>query len=248
MEPTGSGRITRALLNADEFSIPSYSSRMDGHFSESSSSSTSRHDVSSSAVSDEGIDVADLKNSNPLTFALKPRHSLPSSWTFWFSSGDRRLSWKENQKKIGTVSTIEDFWFVYNQVKHVSHLPAGYTYSVFKKGILPDREDALNKKGGKWIASFPKKDRALLDSRWLDILCLLLGEHHESCVSINGAEAFLRMRSDKIDLWVGESFINDALKIGRLFKSKLAVDHNSTIQYKIHKENEAASPGPNLLL
>jgi len=63
--------------------------------------------LSTSLISDEGIDMA---FSPILSTILKPRHPLPNSWTFWYSLGDKRLSWKKNRKKISTVATIEDFW------------------------------------------------------------------------------------------------------------------------------------------
>ena len=69
---------------------------------------------------------------------LKPRHLFPHSWTFWYFAGNKRLSWKQNQSKISSVATVEDFWLTYNQVKLASELPAGFTYSVFRSVILPD--------------------------------------------------------------------------------------------------------------
>ena len=100
---------------------------------------------------DEGMTVP---FSPILDLILKPKHQLSDSWTFWYSAGDRRLSWKKNQKKIAIVTTVEEFWFIYHQMQLVSSLPAGCTYSVFRTGILPDREDQGNKDGEKWIASF----------------------------------------------------------------------------------------------
>merc|ERR1719318_2191481 len=76
--------------------------------------------LSVSLVSDEGIDMTFSPIPESLSSLLKPRHPLPHSWTFWYSSGNKRLSWK---KKISSVATIEDFWLTYNQVKRVSDLP-----------------------------------------------------------------------------------------------------------------------------
>merc|ERR1719352_971185 len=131
------------------------------------------------------------------SYLLKPRHPLPHSWTFWYSAGNKRLSWKQNQKKISSVATIEDFWLTYNQVKLASQLPAGYTYSVFRSGILPDWEDMGNKDGGRWMVSFGKKERKeMLDNRWLEVLYMLLGEQVEGGVSktVVGAEACVRKK------------------------------------------------------
>ena len=87
-----------------------------------------------SLTSDEGIDVS----YNPLIAShtsipkviLRPQHHLQSSWTFWYSLGDKSLSWEKNQIKICTVSTIEQFWFVTSQLKPPSNISTGHTYSV----------------------------------------------------------------------------------------------------------------------
>merc|ERR1719154_283930 len=65
-----------------------------------------------SVASDEGIDVT-FSPSQPSTLSIpstiiRPQqHPLPHSWTFWYSAGNKRLSWKQNQVKISAVSTIE---------------------------------------------------------------------------------------------------------------------------------------------
>ena len=64
--------------------------------------------LSASMVSDEGIDMTFSPIPESLsTTILKPRHPLPHSWTFWYSSG-----YKQNQK----ISSV-DFWLTYDQVK-----------------------------------------------------------------------------------------------------------------------------------
>ena len=73
--------------------------------------------LSAPMVSDEGINMTFSPIPESLsTTILKPRHPLPHSWTFWYSSGYKRLSWKQDQK-ISSVATIEDFWLTYDQVK-----------------------------------------------------------------------------------------------------------------------------------
>ena len=75
----------------------------------------------------------------PLTpsYILKPHHPLPHSWIFWYSTGNMKLSRRQNQVKI---STIEDFWFIFNHVQPASCLQAGHTDSMFRGDILPDWE------------------------------------------------------------------------------------------------------------
>ena len=101
---------------------------------------------------------------------------------------------------ICTMATIEDFWHCYNQVmihfsflfvqnvlrqvKLASKLPAGQTYAVFRKGVVPDWEDAANKDGGRWLLHYEKRERAArLDERWMEALLMALGNHLNSAVT-----------------------------------------------------------------
>jgi translation initiation factor 4E len=69
------------------------------------------------------------------------KHPLQNAWTLWFFKNDKNRSWEENQRSIITVTTVEDFWSLYNHIEVASKLPAGSDYSLFKEGIFPDWED-----------------------------------------------------------------------------------------------------------
>ena len=205
-------RITRASLEAEEsLSVDVTKMRRNKKkvkFEDSIEVDETKipQNLSVSIISDEGIDMNFSPISESLSTILKPRHPLPHSWTFWYSSGNKRLSWKQNQKKISSIATIEDFWLAYNQAKLASDLPAGYTYSVFRSGILPDWEDLGNREGGRWMVSFDKKERKeMLDNRWLEVLYMLLGEQVEEGANktVVGAEACVRKKGDRLKVWVG---------------------------------------------
>jgi len=178
-----------------------------------------------------------------LGLILKPKHPLYDSWTFWYSAGDRRLTWKKNQKKIAVVTTVEEFWFTYHQVQLVSSLPPGFTYSVFRTGILPDREDLGNKDGGRWIASFQEEDeRKEIDEKWMKVLEMILGEEKDGgvCKFLAGAEACARKKSDKLELWVKNMNRMEAVvKLGRMFKDRVTAGDgdSSSIHLSIHSED-----------
>jgi len=202
-------------------------------------------------MADEG---ANATFSPILDLILKPKHQLSDSWTFWYSAGDRRLSWKKNQKKIAIVTTVEEFWFTYHQVELVSSLPTGFTYSVFRTGILPDREDPGNKDGGRWIASFQEEDeRKEIDEKWMKVLEMLLGEETDGgfCKFLAGAEACSRKKSDKLELWVKNMNRMEAVvKLGRMFKDRVNAgdgDSNS-IQLSIHSEEIEGGKGLKLMM
>merc|ERR1719233_723955 len=105
------------------------------------------------------------------------KHPLQNAWTLWFFKNDKARTWEENQRPIITVTTVEDFWSLYNHIEVASRLPPGSDYSLFKEGIFPDWEDPRNQPGGRWIINVDRRNRTeLLDTYWLEILFFLIKE------------------------------------------------------------------------
>jgi len=208
-----------------------------------------------SLTSDEGIDIS----YNPLSSSinsipkviLRPQHQLKTSWSFWYSVGNKNLSWEQNQVKISTVSTIEQFWFVTSQLRPPSNIPTGHTYSVFRGGVLPDWEDVANVEGGRWMITCPKVEREdMLDSRWLEVLFMMVGEHiGESSSQVNGAEACVRTKGDRLEVWVRDiKMMKEVLDVGRKVKNKLGLESSRKIKFALHKEDKEGVKGPRLAL
>ena len=51
---------------------------------------------------------------------------------------DKSRTWEENQRPIITVTTVEDFWSLYNHIETPSKLPFGSDCSLFKVLVRPD--------------------------------------------------------------------------------------------------------------
>ena len=211
-----------------------------------------------SLTSDEGIDIS-YTAYTPLSASItsipkvimRPQHHLATSWTFWYSVGNKNLSWEQNQVKISTVSTIEQFWFVTSQLRPPSNITTGHTYSVFRGGVLPDWEDVANVEGGRWMITCNKVEREdRLDSRWLEVLFMIVGEHMgESSRQVNGAEACVRKKGDRLEVWVRNiSMMKEVLDIGRKIKKKLGLDTTRKIKFALHKEVKEGVKGPRLAL
>ena len=45
------------------------------------------------------------------------KHPLQNAWTMWFFKNDKSRTWEENQRPITTVTTVEDFWSLYNHIE-----------------------------------------------------------------------------------------------------------------------------------
>ena len=71
----------------------------------------------SSVATDEGIDVSFTSSSANIPASIcRPYHALSQNWIFWFSSGNKKASWNQNQLSLASLATVEDFWILYNKV------------------------------------------------------------------------------------------------------------------------------------
>jgi len=170
------------------------------------------------------------------------KHPLQNAWTLWFFKNDKSRTWEENQRPIITVTTVEDFWSLYNHIEVASKLPAGADYSIFKEGIFPDWEDPRNQDGGRWIISLDKKfKQELLDTYWLEIIFFLIGEHADQHAhQVNGAVVNVRMRTDKLAVWLADASHGESImRIGRMLKERLGMDSTNTIGFSVHNEEKS---------
>ena len=89
----------------------------------------------SSVATDEGIDVSFTSSSANIPASIcRPYHALSQNWIFWFSSGNKKASWNQNQISLASLETVEDFWILYNKVSisyssYIPELPSGILIS-----------------------------------------------------------------------------------------------------------------------
>jgi len=169
------------------------------------------------------------------------KHPLQNAWTLWFFKNDKSKTWEENQRPIITVTTVEDFWSLYNHIEVASKLPTGSDYSLFKEGIFPDWEDPRNQDGGRWIISLDKTAKqGLLDTYWLEIIFFLIGEHADQhAFQVNGAVVNVRMRTDKLAVWLSDASQPESIMdIGKQLKERLDLDTTTTIGFNVHQDEK----------
>jgi len=200
-----------------------------------------------SLVSDEGIDMSYTPHLNLPASISRPQHKLRNNWSYWYASKNKKNSWSQNQNLICTMATIEDFFHCHNQVKQASKLPAGHTYAVFKKGIIPDWEDKANVEGGRWMISYDRKERfSKLDDRWMEALLMTLGEHMDKCV--NGIQVCVRGNVDRVEVWLGKtSNMREMAEVGRKVKQQLGIGAIK-MEFSIHMEEKEGFKGPCLMI
>jgi len=178
---------------------------------------------------------------DPSNFQVK--HPLQNRWTWWFDNPGRKTSqssWGEFLKPIMSFDTVEDFWRLYNNIHPPSQLPSGSDYHLFKDHIEPKWEDPANQKGGKWVVTFPTKNRKdTMDKVYLYLILACIGEgfnegHNDE---ICGCVVSVRKNQDKIALWTKNANNHDAVKgIGKHLRRILEIPDNVTLGYQAHYE------------
>lgn len=98
-------------------------------------------------------------------------HFLESEWVMWeHRAPDKNSkSYEDNMAKLCEFATIEDFWRLWNNIPKPSAIfydgrtkkkfkdRTVESFSLFKKGVKPEWEDAANRTGAEWFCrkTFP---------------------------------------------------------------------------------------------
>ena len=159
-------------------------------------------------------------------------HSLQHVWTLHYDSGYvKGQEWGASIKPVANLTTVEEFWRLYNNIIRPSDLSGRYpqelacTYSLFKKGVKPMYEDEVNKNGGVWTLQFGTREDNDGCRSWLFTLLALIGEQFTVYDEICGATIANKKFGLRITLWtknhdneqlvsIGEQWL-DALNLTR---------------------------------
>ncbi|CAG8684572.1 11024_t:CDS:2, partial [Gigaspora rosea] len=177
-----------------------------------------------------------IKTSNP--------HPLANQWTFYLfksliSSHTNYLEeYEENLKKVATVSTVQNFWAVYNNIIGPDELSSRCSLHFMKSDIHPAWEDPRNENGGAWSFRVTKANTVTV---WRELLMMLIGEQFEDCVSkdddIYGITVSSRYNSDIFNIWNKNSAVSEEAKIMEKIKDALASIELQSPYYKAHKDH-----------
>jgi len=170
-----------------------------------------------------GADEAEDKE----TDGDKVKHELQHRWCLWVHQrpgSQKGQAWGESQQSVHEVSTVEDFWCMF-QFSYPPSKLENVDYSFFKHGVAPAWEDPTFKNGGRWIIKLEKVKAQSLDDLWLSLNLALIGEaflgHGGELVC--GAIVSVRSRATKISLWLSAAKDEKkVMNIGREYRNVLA--------------------------
>lgn len=147
---------------------------------------------------------------DPVNYNVK--HPTARKWTLYYDIPSAKITnknWAENIQTVSSINTIEDFWYVYNNIKFASNISFGSNYYFFQEGINPEWEDPANKNGGKWCIQFKKTSRTAphLNKAWLYSMLHCIGElwenNEKDCAyQVCGVIVNVRKFQDKINIWL----------------------------------------------
>ena len=90
--------------------------------------------------------------------------------------------------------------------------------------------------GGSWIINSKKTNRGdILDSRWLEIIFILIGEHAgEFAHMMNVAVINIRPKGDKLAVWLRDANnMEGVMEIGTFVRTRLGL--RDRISFTIHR-------------
>lgn len=195
-----------------------------------------------------------LTISTSLTYSIQQSTPLQEPFSFWYMRRGKGVAkqlpqpseeekdseqtstniYESSIKKIATVSTVEEFWSVYDFLVRPNDLPTTTDYHFFRKGIKPTWEDASNAKGGKWIVRLKK---GLASRYWEEVILALIGCQFTG-IPVNevcGVVVSIRYSEDIVSVWnrTNDREVTDRLRDG--IKRILQLPSFVHMEYKPHE-------------
>ncbi|CAN6626807.1 eukaryotic translation initiation factor 4E [Trichomonascus vanleenenianus] len=168
-------------------------------------------------------------------------HPLTHKWTFWYTrpAMSPKEDWSALLKEIVTVTTVEEFWGVFNSIPKIQELQLKSDCSFFKKGIRPEWEDPQNSKGGKLTYMVPKRAAAASDELWMKLLLGIVGGtlDNEEEEIISGAFINVRRGGNRINIWTTTKEKAKVNPLGLRMKKLLGLSENDDIEFSPHDES-----------
>uniref|UniRef100_A0A060THD7 ARAD1D30096p n=1 Tax=Blastobotrys adeninivorans TaxID=409370 RepID=A0A060THD7_BLAAD len=185
----------------------------------------------------DGLSPTVFKSTDDFTVT----HPLSHKWTLWYTRPpvNSKEDWKNLLKEIVTVSTVEEFWGMFNSIPKVDELQLRSDYSFFRDGIRPEWEDQANGAGGKIVYVLPHKrsqNAITADEAWLKTLLGVIGGTLDNDTGmITGVFINVRRAGTRVNIWTSKTRPEDQLKaIAQKFKELLQLGRNDEVEFTAH--------------
>ena len=122
-------------------------------------------------------------------------HPLKNEWTLWYQPVNDFTS----LKVVVEVTTVEEFWSVFNNLRQLENMEDKTTLYFFKAGVRPAWEDKQNK--GRLKGSLIKnRDCKVV---YQQILMHCIGESYKNMDEVNGVAICVRKnKACRVDVWL----------------------------------------------
>jgi len=162
-------------------------------------------------------ELEDMKSKDP---------ELRDTWAIWeqiMQTKDKSAGYSDATHKVATFGTVKTFWSYWNHLPQPSELLDGKKFvreqgdkksvvdalMVFKEGIRPEWEDAINQQGGHFqIQLRPQLPGGVIDEYWNNIVLGIVGGTIEPAEMITGVRLVDKLNGGKpwirIEVWFKE--------------------------------------------
>lgn len=145
------------------------------------------------------------------TFEEAQMCELECEWVWYAHHPSASNTYSRAYVEIGRFKTVAMFWQYYNAFPSCTKIHDGaitlngqpvIAYSLFRAGILPEWEDAVNHQGSEWGCR-ELLDRSTFQEFWDIYIMGAIGEQIPHCVGVRAINKCNRSRSmHKLEVWL----------------------------------------------
>lgn len=169
--------------------------------------------------------------------------ALNTSWTLWLDRSVPNATASEYEatlKKVYTISTVESFWAVYNNVPEPSNVATRYSYHLMRHALRPLWEDSENKNGGVWkLKCYKQATNTVWKALLLDAIGEKLSDNVADGDDILGVSVSIRENEDLIQIWNSDAQLSEKANVLNRLSEVAPYVTFPVIFYKAHQQHHA---------
>lgn len=156
-------------------------------------------------------------------------YKLDCTYILWYHDKNNKDWSIESYIKIGSISSIKEFWQIYNLIEDVSE----GMFFLMRENIAPIWEDDANINGGTWSYKISKK---MIHNIWVELSCALIGNSLTKKINnkdiITGISVSPKVYNSILKIWNNDS----KYEVSGDYLCKLNKLDTSKSMYKKHKQ------------